>query len=185
MAGELDHEEIETFERRLANDQAAREAVADAVKCTQAVQLTFEAEPVTPAKSTSPQRANAWWLGAAMGAAACLLIMLGLQQVQQDDDSANLPGEEINQPEAQDDGALAERWSELRQSEFVVWDDVNDADVLDGELPESISDWELDEDPHESSAPDWMMAAVSAAKKNQDMTDDMDMERNVDGPIEQ
>ena len=186
ISGDLTGGERETFESRLAADQSAREAVAAAVEMTQAVNLALEAELVTIPQPAMQARGNAWaphsWiLSAAMGAAACLLIMLGVQQLQQSKNKADRssPSVESATPEPIHDTALAARWSQIRQQDSELWGEEVDSDFTDG-----LADWELAEEA-EDSAPDWMMAAVSAARQVQGMNDDMDMERSVDGPVEQ
>ena len=182
VASEMDPPERDGFERRLADSQAAREAVAEAVELTQAVKFVLQAEPVTPAKSPASFGFSSWWLGAAMGSAACLLIMLGIQQANKPERAA---AHDPDSPAAtsQDNGALAARWSEVRQRENNRWNALS----VDDEIDDSLSSWDneaaIDEQPQ--AAPEWMMAAVSAAKKSQGMGEDMDRERSVDGPLEQ
>lgn len=185
VAGEMSRDECAGFERLLAENQSAREAVAEAVEVTQAVKLSLASEPVVPSQSHPSSRAGSWWLGVAMGSAACLLVMLGWQQVGTPEREVSNGEPTTETPDAvnRDAGALAERWSEVVQRDDNPWGD----ESSDDQFAESLSDWDVgaasDEDAH--AAPEWMMAAVSAAKKREGMMDDMDMERSVDGPIEQ
>ena len=195
VAGEMGEEERDGFEQQLASDQPAREAVVDAVELTRAVKCALQNEPVMPGESAARHSFTSWWLGAAMGSAACLLIVLGIQP-------SPVPNREAANPSSpsktssndegqvlQDDGALAARWSELRQREDSPWNELTASELTagDDELGDSLSGWDVDSPIEEDgqTAPDWMMAAVSAAKKIQGMGEEMDMERAVDGPLEQ
>lgn len=180
VAGEMNSEECAGFERLLDESQMAREAVADMVEVSQAVKLSLESEPVVAVTKRRPSGAGSWWLGVAMGSAACLLIMVSWQQTNTPNREAATETPDAEMPDA---GALAARWSEVLQREDGGWNE----DSIDDQFAESLSDWDadaaLEEEPQ--TAPEWMMAAVSAAQKHQTMGDDMDMERSVDGPIEQ
>ena len=185
-AGEMNAAEGEAFEQLLADDQAAREALAEAVELTQAVHVSYEAEPAMPLAALQPGgRYGAWWMGVALGSAACLFIMLGVQQIQQSqrDIVSNEPAVETDVPEKAD-GALAARWSEIRESQrdYQPWSEV----ALDDELSaDNLTPWSVEEESDQPAAPEWMMAAVSAARGSEGREDDMNMERSVDGPIEQ
>lgn len=83
VSGEMSVAEAETFEQRLAGDQAAREAVARSVQITQAV-TTAPAGPVFAPSSGSGdsvrgswKRALAWTIGTC--AAVCLAFVIGLR----------------------------------------------------------------------------------------------------------
>jgi anti-sigma factor RsiW len=97
VSGELDDEKAATFEKRLGGDQAAREAVCQAV---QLVQTLGEATPVGPhpayrarVRQRLQARPSVWQafsrprlyrghpaLWSALGAAAAVLLMLGLDR---------------------------------------------------------------------------------------------------------
>lgn len=183
IAGEMSPSEVEAFELLLAEDQLAREAVAAAVEMTQAVSASYESQPVTPAGDLyTGSTFRSAWLGIALGSAACLFIMLGVQQVPQDNKQATENSQEQTDVLKPVDGSLAARWSELREreSQFDPWN----VDALDDSVIEDSSS-NFSDDEYSPAAPEWMMAAVSAAQKSQSMDDDMDMERSVDGPVEQ
>jgi hypothetical protein len=73
VAGELDVDESEAFEHRLSQDQAAREAVAEAVGLVQAVALGH-----SPAHTSLPIRRprRTAMIGVAAGLAACLALVV-------------------------------------------------------------------------------------------------------------
>lgn len=78
VANELSEGEAAEFERRLADDQSAREAVARSVQLTHAV--VSLAEPAVTAGSRRPSgRQQVWaWIGlGAAAAAVCLAFWLG------------------------------------------------------------------------------------------------------------
>ena len=160
IAGEMESDECADFERLLAESQPAREAVAEAVELTQAVKVSFETEPVVPASSPSSYRVSSWWLGVAMGSAACLLVMLGLQQVTapKPDVADSGPADESTNSNHQDHSALAARWSEVRLTNGDPWADLSSED----QFADSLSDWDTDAEQDSQAAPEWMMAAVSA-----------------------
>ena len=55
VSGELEESENREFEQRLADDQAACEAVASAVRTTLAVQAAFETQPLEAPRQTDAQ----------------------------------------------------------------------------------------------------------------------------------
>jgi len=78
VSGELTASEAESFERRLADDQLAREAVAGAVEICEGVlavgeEFAVAAERVVPAARSSSWLRPAAWM--ALGAAACLAFV--------------------------------------------------------------------------------------------------------------
>jgi len=77
LSNELPDDELAAFENRLASDQSAREAVAEAVELTLAVSRL----PATTGDTlTLPRRrwSRRVRLGLAVAAAACLLVAVGL-----------------------------------------------------------------------------------------------------------
>ena len=79
VSDELSVEETAAFEERLASDQAAREAVAEAVLLCEAVSA---GESVAPASvERRSWRQHLGW--AAIGAAACLLLVLAIRSGEQ------------------------------------------------------------------------------------------------------
>jgi anti-sigma factor RsiW len=75
VSGELAHAEAEAFERRLAQDQAAREAVAEAVALIGAV-AAFP--PETLPLMRARRRLTRRWLAAGAAVAASLAVVVGL-----------------------------------------------------------------------------------------------------------
>jgi hypothetical protein len=154
-AGELSASDAAAFELRLADNQAAREALARAVEITQAVAAAETLQPVTlgtSGRSTWGKRV-AWM---AIGAAASLLIALVASQM------TGQPG----QPIAGDDGQLAAAWSQTRQelsvaSDADLWysdhlDSMDRAAVGTSSTAGEASAGDLDL----ISTPDWLTAAV-------------------------
>jgi hypothetical protein len=153
VAGELDAREHEHFAALLVEDQAAREAVAEAYELAQASAMAMAVQPFALARPTSPIRSARWWWFAA-GTAACVAIALGITHFSQ-------PATMVA---AATTDALAAQWSEVRQQQGDVsaWTVEED---LAGEAP-SPDEWSLYdaaevEDAAPLVAPEWMLAAVS------------------------
>ena len=117
IAGELSPPECDAFERRLAEDQTAREAVASAVdvaQCTVAAEV--EMAHVAPAKSLeSPFWSRGFWV--ALSTASCLALFVAIH---------GMPGpERLFRPDRNAGSAsaalseLAIIWSESRED----WDE--------------------------------------------------------------
>ncbi len=138
-AGELSAPDAEAFELRLADDQAAREALARAVELTQAVAAAETLQPVEVAKTgRSLWGKRLVWM--AVGSAASLLAVAFVSQL---DLSPNSP----------DDGELAAAWSQTRQ-ELSVASDANHWLSEETEVEAANEDLDL------IATPDWMTAAV-------------------------
>lgn len=191
IAGEMNPDEVVDFEDRLGEDQAARDAVADAVELTQATCAALAPQPM---RSTADSHAvSTWWYGVAAGVAACLLVMFAIGQLIRPAnqaataDSDEPSGESVDVPA---DGALAVRWSEVRLRESPSEDDWP-SDVDDWSIEDSVDEARLAEEHSRqaadaTSAPAWMLAAVAHARQDgDDMMDDMDRERAVDPAVEQ
>jgi hypothetical protein len=115
-AGELSASEADAFEVRLADDQAAREALARAVELSQAVAAAETMEPVSVGRSgrsrgdVKPWGKRLVWM--AIGSAASLLVAALVSQ---------LSGW-LGQSVVGDDGRLAAAWSQTRQELSVASD---------------------------------------------------------------
>jgi hypothetical protein len=85
---EMTADEAAAFEQRLADDQPAREAVAQAVLLTEALSCSPLESAPTPATLQGASSRRPWWAAAAWaacGAAACLAVMLGARSWQADE----------------------------------------------------------------------------------------------------
>ena len=159
VAEELSADEAAAFEGRLADDQAAREAVAVAVELAQAIAsptpsvIPMPARHSFPTTHHSPLTTHAssrrrWvqplvWM--AVGAAACLTIMLlrgGLFRGGNESTGA---------------GVLATLWanSELRHEQGDSWN----ADLLAGSEDTLMATTEFESDS-DIVAPDWLLRAL-------------------------
>lgn len=133
VSGELAADEAESFELRLANDQAACDAVANAVELSQAIVAIESLVPaVTPATASRIWSTYAAWF--ATGTAACLLVVLAL----------NSAGSRL---EPSVSPALVTRWSEGL-----------DLTLGEEESLEMLS--RESDDGDETLASDWMVEAV-------------------------
>lgn len=143
-AGDLPDDAATEFEQRLEADQAAREALAEAVALTDAV-AQAEAMPVSPAGGERHRWAVAV-AGIAVMTAACLAVMFVSRTSPSGDQIAAKPG----------DVQLAAAWVE-GQNETVVApvDEV----LLLAEAADD-EDFELPPMSAEPTAPDWLIAAV-------------------------
>jgi hypothetical protein len=133
--GELAGADALAFETRLETDQAAREALADAVILSSAVrQLPHPDRSTTPVRQPAARRSRI----AAMVtcAAACLMVIVLIK----------LP--QGNRPIAHRNGVEA-------TTIFGTWSDLGD-----GELALFDVDADLVRDDASSDIPDWMVAAV-------------------------
>ena len=144
VADELAECERAAFETRLADDQAAREAVARAVELTQSVALAEAHEPVlTPAsitrRTTWPRRL-AWMSVGASAALVLVAVALNWKSLEE-----RLAPPAINRSE------LAEVWSQTRDEVRQI------VQIEPFELPPVI---ESDDFASDDSLPSWITAAV-------------------------
>src|SRR3954468_7171783 len=111
IAGELPDDELAAFESRLERDQAAREAVAQAVELAGAV---AQLPPATADVSSMPRPRRLPLRMAAVAAAACLVIAAGvvLRARHETPASPQAPPVTATNPP----GSVALAWSGLRQS---------------------------------------------------------------------
>jgi len=158
-AGEMTESEAAAFEQRLADDQAAREALARAVELTQVVATAESLEPAVALRSqaSSWTRRLAWM---AIGSAASLLVALLWSGA-----NSWFGGERFA---VTDQSQLAAAWSQTRQeladSDSDLWYPKHlsaGETAASDEQPESPSD-PGDSDLLNSMAPSWLTAAVES-----------------------
>jgi hypothetical protein len=162
IAGEMTRDEHDHFAERLAEDQAAREAVAAAVEVAQATAIALATQPVA-SRPLAPhhERRSRRWLWATLATAACIAAVWGALQL---DLRSNSSG-------ARQTAALAAQWSEVReQSPATTFDEEFDEDSLIMEDDEALD-----------VAPEWMLAAV----EQQDMDDMINDQGEIEGNIEE
>lgn len=197
IADELSPADEEAFERRLADDQRAREAVARAVDLTMAV----AAAGAAPSPRTTPasgaigiwRRASlasrlAW---TAIAASACLAAVVAFVHHVSTGPVAGPPREAPTQEKAAvpnaGDGRLALLWSRTAEelAALQLDDDWGDDSAADGsgeddgwsETPWPPSD--VPPDPYEdafasNAPPSWLLAAVQAVAGGSETEDDGD-----------
>jgi hypothetical protein len=187
VAGELDGPELDCFEMLLAEDQAAREAVAQAIELSQATAAALDHSPVRRAGSVNSLHSVSLnkdedgrignssyvnrlaWLAAAL--AACVLVAIGLGQWSKTPASSA----------AANSDALAVRWSEVRADQQALWMD-------DGDTAAAYSDWAENVDSSDQQqesiavAPEWMLAAVRQQQATGDGDDMPQIERDGGEP---
>ena len=116
LAGELDEQQHDLFETRLHTDQVAREAVAHAHELIDCVVSVSDESKVPAVQLTGSAISNGWlqgMMGAALGAAVCLLLVFGIIGVMRDDRGAEeSPFAGAVGP---DTGNLATIWDETRE----------------------------------------------------------------------
>ncbi|QDU63440.1 hypothetical protein Pan216_43200 [Planctomycetes bacterium Pan216] len=170
ISGELSAEEIDAFEKRLDIDQAARDAVAEAVELSDLVVAGFEldgasrqdASPATPREGglRTGRTGRLGWTGAGIAAiAASLVVMISLvDRTSEPAPSKTGDGTFVSQGLPGGD-ALALAWNEVHAA---GGSDLADADVfadpdseVDGLDPGASTD--LDNE----LPPDWLVVAIS------------------------
>jgi len=148
VSDELSADEVVQFEAHLAGDQAAREAVAEAVLLCQAVAAGEEIVPVAAERRSWAQ--HAVW--AAIGAAACLAIVFALRE----------PIGKVQNSAARRPGAVDLTSAELA----LVW-------AQNLELPDAASSDEEDlglavdvrESDRDVLVPAWMLEALGGSQE--------------------
>lgn len=174
VADELTAEEASTFELRLAEDQAAREAVAQAVELSAAVKLAIGETIQSPEPVVCVAEARGFWsqkawlqpaAWMAVGAAACLAAVVCFYRPDMDENQPVVAvvdgGEEVEDSPA---GSLAMVWAESRHSDS----DELDPAATDHSLDHNAAAHADDDDPR-VIAPGWLLAAVTRGE----MTDDL------------
>jgi hypothetical protein len=167
IAGEMTADESRAFEARLADDQAAREAVAEAVELFHAVCAAEAAEPIcvaAKAQTTWTQRI-AWVASGAVAAAIVVLVGLNLGSLTRRLPSGNEPAIAAISP------ALADAWSAVRSDltggdevapERLVStsDDLSDEGLNDEHVGSFASEFTDEQLTLATETPSWMTAAV-------------------------
>jgi hypothetical protein len=165
VAGELGPDEADAFERRLDQDQAAREAVAEAVLLTEAVAaLAPDTLATLPLQVPTPidrrGRLARRMAGAlALAAAACLAwFLFGPRTVRPSRPPADVVERERAAPAASREALVTLAWSEVRQK----WDGAESG--VAEELPEAEGgSFAEPEDAADHGLPPWLLDAVTLA----------------------
>jgi hypothetical protein len=174
VAGELDAAEQSQFELLLADDQAAREAVASAVELSQAAAVALVERPIVrDGRIGNQSSGGARWVWFVAGVAACVAVAVGMVQLSVEP-SPTASGEA---------DALAARWSEVREQAppFPWADDVDESSAASSDWAVSLDELES-QDEEAIAAPDWMLAAVLQQNSSDDMQEELpsEMERGSD-----
>ncbi len=160
VAGELTGGENTSFEAHLADDQAAREAVAEAVALYETVALA-SAQPASITRWQTLRRAVAWVAAAAavLLVASALFWMSGTDQ----QPDPNLAQENKNaEPQTSQNGAeLATAWTEVRHSQGREPDDVGIREPMESIANPSVGT----DEPAGPAIPQWLLTAVAAETK--------------------
>jgi hypothetical protein len=154
VSGELTHAEAEAFERRLAQDQAAREAVAEAVALIGAVAaVPPETLPLPSTRRRWPRR----WLAAGVAAAASLAVVVGLSRR---GPTPPIVVAVVAPPRAGADpaGTVALAWSGLRQ-EFDREEEGSDERIAGLDEPEPLA--VEPESVADRGLPGWLVEAAA------------------------
>ncbi len=180
VAGEMDERQSRDYEQRLATDQAAREAVAEAVDLQQ---LVGAAETELASTSQAPRidadaGSRRWvrragWL--VMGAAASLLAVMTIDGWRLGT-SSQPPAKDTVLPDTSVHSALALVWSETRADWPEMAGEMADAPApLDAQgTPAGFSpDAEQESlaamaaDSEDLSVPDWMLRALELSREGE------------------
>jgi hypothetical protein len=164
VAGELAPDERRDFERRLANDQLACDAVSRAVDLTQTIQAVGEVKPVTVSPVRRLRLQHSLRLVACLS--ACVLVAIVCHWLLRDGKSTPT---HVSEGPSTAAAELAVVWSETRL-EFA--DQQSDARAL-------LQVNDFDDSPMASegtaalAVPDWMLSAVAieADRKSQEEED--------------
>ncbi len=141
ISGELTAEESSAFERRLDEDQAAREAVASAVELAGALAALGSDRPM----KLPSRRGRAWAIALAM--AACLTAAL-------------LPLLKSGRPTSPTASEVAEAWSGLRKTSGAESDAEWMARSAESPSIEAVED----DAPAGRALPSWLLSATSAGR---------------------
>jgi hypothetical protein len=166
VANEMPVDQRDRFEERLANDQAAREAVATAVDLTQTIagieSVEHSIQVATPPSRGAQVWQRATWIATAV--AACLAIVLGYQLVSHVLSNGNgQPGgvAEEDLDSGSDSSELAQAWVEASDDSSELLLVEASTDNSNGEALEDSAFSDSIVEPETVETPDWMMAAVS------------------------
>jgi hypothetical protein len=176
IAGELEEAEAEAFELRLADDQVAREAVAQAVELTQTIAAAESqcGDLVLPAARKPATRTSrlSWMaiggLASVVAAALWTGLNFGNWTTAKNEPTIDVPG--VKMP-----GALASAWSETRQA-LSAASDVGPLHPISAALNDDDDQTPADYAADEflvADTPSWMTAAVEGLSKERE-----------DGPVD-
>jgi len=164
IAGELSAAESGEFERRLADDAEACEAVERAVKLAWAIQAAGPVETPHGGNAGRPRRRRAVALAASL--AACLLVAFLCHQFLVDHEAAPSDSGRTLSPSTDE---LAMVWNQTR----IELDDDPGAS-WSWQPPEASDLPAFDEDARALSVPDWMLAAIAAWEAGGDRPEEGD-----------
>jgi hypothetical protein len=166
VANEMPVDQRDRFEERLANDQAAREAVATVVELTQTIagieSVEHSIQVATPPSRGAQVWQRATWIATAV--AACLAIVLGYQLVSHvlnngDDQPDGIAEEDLDS--GRDSSELAQAWVEAADDSSEILLVGVSTDNSNGEALEDSAFSDSMVEPETVETPDWMLAAVS------------------------
>jgi hypothetical protein len=152
VAGELAPDEHDEFERRLANDQLACDAVSRAVKVTQAIRTAEEVKPVAVSPVRRARLRRSLHLAACLS--ACALVVIVCHWLLRDSESTLT---DVSEAPSTAQAELAVVWRETRlevadqQSDVWTLPQVNDS----GDSPTAPGG------PSHLEVPDWLLSAVA------------------------
>lgn len=157
VSGDLAADELEMFERLLAESQAAREAVASACELADLMVAARTSHALTPVSSKAagrvPRGRLLRWEMAVTTLALILMLLGGWYQIRS---RYFLSGGWNRSTLAQASSDLALAWSRTQL----------DADPADDELsltvPDSLTSGDVSSDGNDDELPTWVLAAVSA-----------------------
>lgn len=172
VAGELPDDEREQFEQRLAGDQECRDALAQAIRLSQAVCTAEDAPQALP--QPAPRRRvsrKARWV--AVLAAACVVAAVGVglslnsgrdadsPQLAEEGDSPSQVVERRTRAKVdRHAGRLVELWVDAGPSENATESDAGLSSLADWYSQAIDSSAEADSE-ETLTVPDWMIAAVA------------------------
>jgi hypothetical protein len=140
VSGELPAQEAATFEERLAGDQDACEALADAVELCEVVAIGAADSVMAPARSSRPSRRKAAAVLAGSLASVAAIVAVGTQL-------ADRGADREQRYAAHQASSLLSMWRHLRNQE---------GDGNDRDLDEDGSNVEASDE-----IPDWMFTALA------------------------
>jgi len=158
---ELTAADRDAFEERLADDQAARDAVVQATELVVAV-AEFGRPAIGSHRSVRRlSRVGALAALSVLATTAALVAVLVLPTDPQSDDLARRSPEPSESSDAEDVDDVVALWSISRVHEMVGESDVASADLADSELIGGRGSYDLNASGNSLEPPTWMMAAVS------------------------
>ncbi len=140
VSGELPPQEASTFEERLASDQDACEALADAVELCEVVAIGAADSVIAPVRSSRPLRRKAAAVLAGSLAGVAAIVAIGTQLVDRRTDGETPYA-------AHQASSLLSMWGHLRNQ---------DTDGSDRDLDEEGGSVEASDE-----IPDWMFTALA------------------------